>query len=314
MTARDTHIERVRDSVARGDASRSLHAASWRRCISLYGMDPAEPRPSHVLGHAELGAARERSEELLHAGVPVIDRLFRLAGSGVCLLWADEEGVPLQSWDEEADAVDLRHMGLCAGTDWSERHEGTNGIGTCLVERRPLIVRDDQHFFPREARITCLVAPIFDHQGSLRGALNATIYGRNDVSGRTELLFAAICDAAQEIEAEYFHQAFEGLRILSVGGRRGTALLAVDRDEILVGATRTARAALGLSDSLIDTGCCVTDLFEDGQDGLDGAERGVLRRALARQRGNVTAAARELDISLATMKRKIQQHRLRRKP
>lgn len=314
MTAMDTHIERIRDSVASGAASRLRHVASWRRCMALYGLDPARPRPQHVLDHVELATAREKSAELLDVGRQVVERLRLLAGSGICLLWADEDGIPLQSWGEDADADELRRMGLRPGVDWSERKEGTNGIGTCLVERRALVVRGEHHFFARDTQISCLVAPLFDHQGDLRGALNATIYGRGGATAGSELLFAAICDAAQEIETEYFHRAFKGHRILSVGGRRGSAFLAVDRDEILVGATRAARTTLSLTDALIDDGCCVSDLFNDCEDNLTGAERGVLRRALARQRGNVTAAARKLDISLATMKRKIQLHGLRRKP
>lgn len=313
MRSRQAHIERVRDAVANGEASRSLLAASWGRCISLYGLDPACARPRRVLEPDALNMAREASGKLLHVGFPIIERLRLLAGPGVCLLWADADGVPLQSWATEADAGELLRLGLSPGVDWSERREGTNGIGTCLFERRPIVIRHDQHFFAREAQITCLVAPIFDHRGVLRGALNATIYGRADVSGRAELLFAAICDAAQEIETEYFHHAFESLRILSVGGRRGAALLAVDRDDVIIGASKVARASLGLTEAMIDDGCCVTDLFENGPDDLTGAERGVLRRALTRHRGNVTAAARTLDISLATMKRKIQQHGLHRK-
>ncbi|MBW9089541.1 sigma-54-dependent Fis family transcriptional regulator [Rhizobium wenxiniae] len=313
MTSREVHIERIRDAVASGEASRSVLAASWGRCISLYGLDPANAASARVLNHAELDMAREASAKLLYVGRPVVDRLRLLAGAGVCLLWADADGVPLQSWASDADAGDLRRLGLWPGVDWSERSEGTNGIGTCLVEKRPIVIRHDQHFFPREARITCLVAPIFDHMGVLRGALNATIYGGNQEPGWVELLFAAICDAAQEIETEYFHHAFEGSRILSIGGRRGAALIAVDHDEILLGASRTARATLGVNDILIKDGCCVTDLFETDPDDLTGAERGVLRRALTRHRGNVTAAARTLDISLATMKRKMQQHRLHRK-
>lgn len=313
MRSRQAHIERIRDAVAKGDASRSVLAASWGRCISLYGLDPADTRPPRLLDAGELKRAREASAKLLRTGSPMVERLRLLAGPGVCLLWADAEGVPLQSWGHEADAGELRRLGLWPGIDWSERSEGTNGIGTCLFERRPMVIRHDQHFFARDAQITCLVAPLFDHRGILRGALNATIYGRDDAAGRAELLFAAICDSAQEIETECFHQAFEGQRILSVGGRRGAALLAVDRDDIVIGASRTARTSLGLSETLIDDGLSVTDLFENGPDDLAGAERAVLRRSLIRHRGNVTAAARTLDISLATMKRKIQQHGLHRK-
>ena len=62
----------------------------------------------------------------------------------------------------------------------------------------------------------------------------------------------------------------------------------------------------------IARGVVASDLIDMQCDTPGVAECGVLRRALVRNRGNVTAAARELSISLATMKRKIRQHGLDR--
>ena len=71
---------------------------------------------------------------------------------------------------------------------------------------------------------------------------------------------------------------------------------------------------LGLTADDIARGIVASDLVEMQADTLDSAEYGVLRRSLLRSRGNVTAAARELSVSHATMKRKIRQHRLGRRP
>lgn len=307
-----SHALRIRSAIDRGEAARSLFAASWQRCRTVYGLDPERAGEPRRLGEHELRHARERIAAVLSAGQPAIERLRGLIGSGACLLLADTDGVPLQWWGSDGDADDLRHWGLWPGNDWSEQREGTNGIGTCLVEKRPLIVRHDQHFFLREREITCVVAPVFDHRGDLAGALNVTLYRRDGAEGMSELLLAAVIDAAQQIETAHFHRSFPGARILSVDGRRGAGLIAVDRDEIVLGATRAARQTLGIDERLILDGCCVTDLFDAGEDGLAEAERGVLRRALVRQNGNVTAASRVLDVSLATMKRKMRQYGLRR--
>ena len=83
---------------------------------------------------------------------------------------------------------------------------------------------------------------------------------------------------------------------------------------IVVGASRGARHVLGLTADDIARGIVASDLVEMQADTLDSAEYGVLRRSLLRNRGNVTAAARELSVSHATMKRKIRQHRLGRRP
>jgi transcriptional regulator of acetoin/glycerol metabolism len=50
----------------------------------------------------------------------------------------------------------------------------------------------------------------------------------------------------------------------------------------------------------------------DHDDTIANAERGTVRRALARSGGNISASAKVLDISRATMKRKVKQHNLRR--
>lgn len=68
-------------------------------------------------------------------------------------------------------------LGLCPGVDWSEKAGGTNGIGTCLIEKSPLTVHREQHFYKRDIDISCAVAPIFDHSGLLAGALDITLYG-----------------------------------------------------------------------------------------------------------------------------------------
>jgi hypothetical protein len=39
--------------------------------------------------------------------------------------------------------------GWCRSGVWSERHGGTNRMGTCLAERAALIVHRDQHFLAR---------------------------------------------------------------------------------------------------------------------------------------------------------------------
>ena len=90
-------------------------------------------------------------------------------------------------------------------------------------------------------------------------------------------------------------------------------LLAVDQDDVLLGATRSARQKLGLTESSISAGCCASDVLCEKSEDLFDAERAVLRRALTREGGNVTATARALGVSLATLKRRVRRHGLSRK-
>ena len=80
----------------------------------------------------------------------------------------------------------------------------------------------------------------------------------------------------------------------------GLDVVAVERDELAIGATRDARRALGLPRSGALTPRPLADLIgrEDDLTGLERAERAALARALARSGGNVTAAARALRDTL----------------
>ena len=112
-----------------------------------------------------------------------------------------------------------------------------------------------------------------------------------------------------------FRQAFADARILLAGEaaeRNSAALLAVDRYDLIIGATRAARRALQITDEQIAASLPASDFLAPNAGegaaldaGLDEAEKGALRRALARTGGNVSAAARALGVSRATLHRKL---------
>ena len=121
------------------------------------------------------------------------------------------------------------------------------------------------------------------------------------------LIAVVIADAARRIESEAFRAAFPDCRIVMAPehGHRGSALLAVDRYDLVIGATRTARQTLGLTDNTLARP--VADVLSNGRQisDLRAAERAELQRALARTEGNVSAAARELGIGRATFYRRM---------
>mgnify|MGYP005817288197 CR=1 FL=1 len=266
-----THTDLVRSVVQNEIApATSAIAASWRRSMTVYGLDPGQSRAPDVLTESELRQAREEIEPLARVAQAPLDRLFgAVAELGCCVLLTNKDGVPIEG--RGADEAIFQGWGLRLGAMWSEAREGTNGIGTCLAEARALTIHRDQHFRARHTGLSCTVVPIYDHQGRLAAALDVSCGREIKSEGLLGLVAVALADAARAIEALNFRQFFADARIAA-------QLPAVD---------------LLLPKSV------------GGEAELIEAERGAVRRALARAEGNVSAAAKLLGVSRATLHRKM---------
>jgi len=242
-----------------------------------------------------------------------LDRLFlAVGGVGCSVLLADGGGVVVDRRGAVVDDATFEASGLWTGAVWSEKFEGTNGIGTCIAEKRPVIIDRDQHFFTRNSSLFCTTAPIFDEHGELAAALDVSSCRADLTEGFARLIATLVADAARLIEVENFRHAFPNARILLTPKteRAINSLLAVDRDDLVVGATRAARRALGLDRAALARHIPATDLIGEAHaktDDIVMAERAVLHRALVRSNGNVSKAAKDLNMSRATMHRKLKQ-------
>ena len=313
------HTERVLGVLAGGGIANSGLAASWRRSGHVHSLDPTNRAPSRRLTHGEVVAAQERLGQLLKVAQSTLDRLFlAVGGVGCSVLLADGGGLVVDRRGAVADDVKFEASGLWTGAVWSEKCEGTNGIGTCIVEKRPVIIDRDQHFFTRNSSLFCTTAPIFDEHGELAAALDVSSCRADLTEGFARLIATAVADAARVIEAENFRCAFPNARILLTpkSERAINSLLAVDRDDLVVGATRAARRALGLGPTALACPVPAADLIGEARAASDDvamAERAVLHRALVRSNGNVSKAAKNLNVSRATLHRKLKQLGLQRR-
>jgi transcriptional regulator of acetoin/glycerol metabolism len=316
-TAIVQHTDKIHSAIESDAAARSALVASWRRSSALHHLDPAERKPPRRLTETELRQARQRMEPLTRAAQASLDRLYlAVGGVGCCVLLADSAGVPIERRGAVSDDETFHDWGLWTGTVWSEDSEGTNGIGTCLVEQRMLTIDRDQHYFSRNTLLSCTTAPIHDHEGNLAAALDVSSCRADLTEGFINLISIAVTDAVRRIEAENFRQAFPYARVLlaPVTERSTAALIAVDSDDLVVGATRSARLALGLTPACLAKPLPAASILGPGTaaEDLSEAERGVLQRALARADGNVSCAALHLGISRATLHRKLNRFGIRR--
>ena len=308
---RSNHSDRVLDIVQSGSAAAlSAVAASWCRSALRHGLDPAGARPGARISQGELAALRDANGELLAVAAPVLDTLLGSVGrTGACVILSDVDGVVLEACSGIAEAGLYDAVGLAAGGLWSEAAEGTNGIGTCLVEQRPVTILRNEHFASRNIGVSCMDAPIFDPDGRLVAALDVSSARPDHDDAMAALIAALVQDAARAIERDYFCRRFAQARIVLAGESRssGPSLLAVDRDDLVIGATRTARKQLGFGgDTTLAPRPLADVLGQDGPGGFEDGERTVLRQALARSGGNVAAAARLLGIGRATMYRRME--------
>ncbi len=185
-------------------------ARSWMRCLEQYHLDPAQPMAPAVLEHARMLEVRERHRQVLEIASGEMNSLHQqLSGAGHAVLLTDSRGVILNCVSEAAERRTFEQAGLWLGADWSEAREGTNGIGTCLVERQALTIHQDEHFRSRHTGLTCSASPVFDPQGELLAVLDVSS-ARRDVSRQSQFHTMALVNlSAKAIESCYFLRHFE---------------------------------------------------------------------------------------------------------
>ncbi|MCP3386104.1 sigma-54-dependent Fis family transcriptional regulator [Bradyrhizobium sp. CCGUVB4N] len=245
----------VNDRLADVDASSRIEN-SWRRCLISHKLDPARQGPPQTLTEAEVRHVAEPLEETIRLLTPELDDLARvLRDAGYCVNLADANATMLFSrLPGEADARMFMDWKIYTGSNFAETFEGTNGLGTCLAEQKPILVHRDEHFRAQWHMFSCAVAPLFDQAGRLAGAVNITSCREDLERAAHQLALAVTMEATRRMEGAIFRDHFRNAWIATVPGDGGSGLLAYDDDRRIVGACRSARALLGLTDGLIASG------------------------------------------------------------
>ena len=193
-----------------GPGSDPSIARSWLRCLEDYHLDPAQTIAPTVLEHGRLLESRERLRQVLHIAGNEMNSLHQqLSGAGHAVLLTDARGVILNCVTAPSERKIFERAGLWLGADWSEACEGTNGIGTCLVERQSLTIHRDEHFRGRHTGLTCSASPVFDPHGELLAVLDVSS-AREAVSRQSQFHTMALVNlSAKMIESCYFLRHFE---------------------------------------------------------------------------------------------------------
>src|SRR4029077_19592286 len=245
-------------------------SSSWQRSATKYGVDPVDSKAPRILTSGELKNCREPLDRLIFSAQEEIDQLYKVVReAGYVVLFCDSSGVAVEHRGEDAHARSFEYWGTWLGGVWSEEVEGTNGIGTCIVEERPVTIHRSQHFRSRRINLSCSGAPVFGVDGRLVAVLDVSAIDPN-LSERAHALTGALTTkSARAIEERFFREQFHREWIVAVVPPEGQfigMLLAVDGDQRIVGANRAARRTLLLDDRGLQAGVSLWKFFERNLD------------------------------------------------
>lgn len=216
--------------------------SSWKRCQQKHKISPQRSIKLSTLTESEIREKRGPLEHLLADAAPIIDRLRWIANqSGYSVLISDAEGVTVNAFTDSDHALALQSKGIRLGTLWHEAVVGTNGLGTCLEEKRPIIVDAREHYGTNLHCFSCVAAPLIQADGSILGALDMSTFAQGN---RTKQSFALnfVTKTADEIEAHIFRKAYLQQHIISLNFsfNSNTALIAFNDSGTIIAATTQA--------------------------------------------------------------------------
>ena len=250
--------------------------SSWRRCALDYSMDPGRPHyaPS-VIDASTLAQRRAQYADLVQITSAEIDWLYEyIAESGYALVLTDANGIVLYEKTDSTLSDTFRAAGLMAGADWSEPQEGTNGIGTCIAENRPVIVHREEHFRSCHIGLSCSGVPIRDPSGALVAVLDASTLNARDTRASLAHTMALVSLSARLIEKCLFLQHFRQGVVFRFHARpefvnlQHDGAIALARDATVIAVDETALWLLRVANRADLIGRRIDEIFEVSADEL----------------------------------------------
>lgn len=224
-------------------------ARSWQRCLERKVRPERKPGEIPSVSSGALLGFRERSSRLIVHAEPVMEQLHeQISGTSSVVVLTDAMGVVLHAvgdsdFMEKTQLVTLKPGGL-----WTEEANGTNAIGTALIEKVPVSVQSDEHFIEMNQFLCCSASPIFDPLGCILGVINVS----SDSAISQRHTMALVRMSAQMIENQFFAHDFQNEILINFHLRPefiGTlyeGIAAFSMDGRFMGGNRAAMVQLGL--------------------------------------------------------------------
>jgi transcriptional regulator of acetoin/glycerol metabolism len=274
------------------DAPDPLIRDSWLRCVHEHRLDPTRMQEAVILPQQRVREHQERIEDFLRIARHGLESLYQqVAGMGYCVLLTDARGVTVDFiGDLQLDAT-LRRAGLYLGSDWSEMHAGTCGVGTAIATGQALTVHQGDHFDATHIPLTCTAAPVYDPLGRLNAILDISALTSPQAKGSQHLALQLVKVYAQRVENANFLRCFRNDWVLKLHGSPEFVeispdhLVALDAAGRIVGHNRAAQLLLQAEHGSNVLGLRFEQLFNARFD-----ELGRFMRAMPGDRRAVTLA------------------------
>ncbi len=196
---------------------------SWQRSVEARVDPDIRERPR--VSEEELAAILKENADLMACARDILDQMFSSIQEAVSALsLVSARGVTLYISNRVSHRA--YYPDALVGSINTEEARGTNGIGTCLAERRPIEIIGAEHFRFSGECWSCSAAPIFSHDNRLIGVLNVTQPRKQYHAHTLGMVKAAVCAIAEQLRLRSLLQQREtimemlddGVLVLSASG------------------------------------------------------------------------------------------------
>lgn len=190
---------------------------SWKRCAQA-NLNPLDLNISRVLSEQEWKDLVARNEPLLDVSRSSLRLLEKsLTRFSHAILLCDPDGNILYQSGTGRVLEDFNEAGLVAGGNCSETVLGSTAPGIVLVERKPIVMVQEEHYSRIYHWCCCAAAPIVDIDGRFRGCLDVTT--SYEQAREMRLLLGLTMTTVRSIQAQLhveqlLHRAQETQQIL----------------------------------------------------------------------------------------------------
>jgi sigma-54 dependent transcriptional regulator, acetoin dehydrogenase operon transcriptional activator AcoR len=220
---------------------------SRQRCVERFNLDMGMKPRIGCLTTREVREHQEPFEDLLSTIEEELDFIWLpLSSVNFSASFSNMAGtiVYYRSDHQSGNYVESER----AGTLWAEGIAGTNGVGTCVIERRPTEVFQAEHFFRDFATMSCAAAPVLSADAEMTGVLN---FCTADPKLREDLFLIVaglVRKTADRLNNHLFRRRYIGNTLLKARSEAGPILLALNDNAEVTGANQLARRWLNLAE------------------------------------------------------------------